>query len=85
MAVNNLVNEATVLLDVFNDVSLALGPDVKLNNIAMINNRVDFAMPISKWQPILSQSCRDLEKCLTSFKPKSHLKSASFLSNYDPQ
>lgn len=85
MAVNNLVNEATVLLDVFNDVSMALGPDIKLNNIEMINNRADFPIPISKWQPILSASCRDLEKCLASFKPKSHLKSALFISNFYPQ
>lgn len=80
MAVNGLMNEAAILLDVFNGVSLALGPDVKLNNIDAINDRVALHVPRSKWQSILSESCRDLQRCLTNFKPKSHVKSALLIT-----
>lgn len=81
MAVNELLNEAAVLLDLFNDVSLALGPDVRLNNIDAINNRAVLHVPSSKWQPILSESCRDLQQCLGKFKPRSHLKSSLLMAD----
>lgn len=81
IAVNALIDEAAALLELFNDVSLALGPYVKLNDIDRIQS-YDINVPASKWQPVLSASCTALEKCLANFTPKSHLHSSVYASEH---
>lgn len=71
IAIDALINETAALLELFNNVALTLGSYAQLNSISQMNS-YDFDVPTSKWQPILSESCNDLEKSLANFKPNSY-------------
>lgn len=65
-AVSRLIDEASSLLNMFDDVSLLLGPETKLNNPIKMN---EDPLPPSKWDPILTKSCEILKEELNKFKP----------------
>lgn len=79
LAVTKLLNEASALIDIFNDVSIMLGPEMSLNRMP-VNNFNAINIPNSKLDPVLSESCKDLQNTLTSYKPKKHLSSAQLLA-----
>lgn len=64
-AIVDLITEASALMDVFDQVSLLLGPHINLNAPTKIEDTV---IPPSKWGPILEKSCQDLEEELNNFK-----------------
>lgn len=81
LAVTKLINEASALIDIFNEVSCMIGPDMNLKcsiNVAA-QSPMGLNIPESKWQPILSESCNDLQKTLTNFKPHNHLRSTQLI------
>lgn len=81
LTVTNLINEASALIDIFNEVSIMLGPEVNLKRSK--EDEIDPSavnIPNSKWKPILSESCADLCNALTKFKPHKHLSSVELLS-----
>lgn len=79
LAVTRLLSEASALIDIFNEVSMMLGPEMNLNKFPCDeSNKVN--IPKSKWKPILSESCNDLEKTLTNYRPRNHLNSSQLLA-----
>lgn len=79
LAVTKLINESSALIDVFNEVSMMLGPEMCLNQMPMNDiNVID--IPKSKLDPIFNESCKDLETSLQNFRPKQHLSSAQLLA-----
>ncbi|XP_058840009.1 uncharacterized protein LOC131695490 [Topomyia yanbarensis] len=58
-AVSNLLHEATALVDMFDQVSMLLGPDIKLN--AIQPQEEEFKLPPPKWEPLLIKSCHALQ------------------------
>ncbi|XP_031619605.1 uncharacterized protein LOC116338469 [Contarinia nasturtii] len=79
LAVTKLINEASALIDIFNEVSIMLGPEMNLSKHPTIEgDRMN--IPKSKWDPILSESCNNLEKTLTNYRPREHLSSAQLLA-----
>lgn len=81
LAVTKLINEASALIDIFNEVSCMIGPDMNLKcsiNMAT-QNSTEPSIPESKWQPILCESCNDLQKTITNFKPHKYLSSTQLL------
>lgn len=78
--IDALINETAALLELFNEITLSLGSYAKLSNIENYNYH-DIDIASSKWQPILSESCMELEKCLNNFKPKTHLKITVYAPN----
>lgn len=79
LAVTKLINEASALIDIFNEVSIMLGPEMSINKSA-IRDDDKINIPKSKWQPILSESCNDLENSLTNYNPRHHLSSTQLLA-----
>lgn len=71
-AVTELLSEASALIDVFDQMSMILGPEVSLHPSPQTFAH-NVAIPPSKWDPILTESCNLLEEKLRSFKPRSHL------------
>lgn len=59
--VSELMNEANALMDMFDQVAMLLGPDIKLHNVS---DAEEFVMPKSKYQHELSKSCSKIEKNL---------------------
>lgn len=85
LAVTKLIHEASALIDIFNEVSCMIGPEMNLKcstNVAA-RNSAELDIPESKWQPILSESCNDLQKTLTNFKPHTHLPSTQLIDPPD--
>lgn len=80
LAVTKLIHEASALIDIFNEVSIMLGPDTDLKSAKDEINPTSITIPKSKWQPILSESCNDLQNTLTNFHPRHHLNSTQLLS-----
>lgn len=81
LAVTKLINEASALIDIFNEVSCVIGPEMNLKcsiNMAA-QNPMELNIPESKWQPILSESCNDLQKRLINFQPHNHLSSIQLM------
>lgn len=66
-AVTELISEASAMMDAFDEVSMLLGPNLQLND--MIDVTEMSALPESKWDPILTQSCKTLADELKKFKP----------------
>lgn len=64
-AIVDLITEASALIDVFDQVSLLLGPHIKLRAPTKIENTV---IGPSKWGPILERQCQELEEELNNFK-----------------
>nr|XP_029723256.1 uncharacterized protein LOC109403871 [Aedes albopictus] len=64
-AVSDLLHEATALVDMFDHVSMLLGPDIKLHSIPP---QEDFKLPPPKWEPLLSKSCDLLEEKLAKVR-----------------
>lgn len=60
-AVSDLLHEATALVDMFDQVSMLLGPDIKLHAIPP---QEEFKLPPPKWEPLLTKSCDLLEEKL---------------------
>uniref|UniRef100_A0AAG5CX27 Uncharacterized protein n=1 Tax=Anopheles atroparvus TaxID=41427 RepID=A0AAG5CX27_ANOAO len=60
-AVSKLLNEASALVDMFDHVSLLLGPDIKLHKLPP---QQEFNLPPPKWEPLLTKSCDLLEEKL---------------------
>lgn len=79
LAVNTLINEASALIDIFNEVSLMIGPEIQLNNTSLIHEK-NVDIPKSQWQPILFESCKHLEESLANFQPRKHLSSSYILA-----
>lgn len=79
LSVTKLINEASALIDIFNEVSTMIGPEMNLKPMP-INDSNAINIPKSKWDPILSASRKDLEKTLTQYEPKQHLSSAQLLA-----
>lgn len=77
-AVAELITEASALMDVFDQVSMLLGPQVNLSASTKMENTV---IPPSKWGPILKKSCDDLEEELNNFKLHEFRKDINF--NFD--
>lgn len=76
-AVVNLLNEASALIDVFDEMSMILGPEVKLNS--PLDRPIEaIEIPTSKWDPILTDSCNLLKEKITNFKPHAHLNQSQF-------
>lgn len=80
LAVTRLINEASALIDVFNEVSIMIGPEMNLKLTTNEIHSPTISIPKSKWQPILSESCNDLQQTLNNFKPRHHLSSAQLLT-----
>ena len=59
--VSELMNEANALMDMFDQVAMLLGPDIKLHNVSDVE---EFVMPASKWNAELSKSCSKIEESL---------------------
>ncbi|KAG5670917.1 hypothetical protein PVAND_001146 [Polypedilum vanderplanki] len=59
--VNDLMQEATALLDVFDQVAMMLGPDIKLHNVSDVE---EFKLPESKYNEEMTKSCEKLEASL---------------------
>ncbi|CAO1427916.1 unnamed protein product [Diamesa serratosioi] len=59
--VSDLVEEANLLMEMFDQVAMLLGPDIKLHNISEVE---DFVMPPSKYNKELSLSCDKIEESL---------------------
>lgn len=72
-AVSELLTEASALIDVFDQMSMILGPEVPLHSIPRESSDM-LAIPPSKWDPILSESCDLLNEKLQNFKPRHHFK-----------
>ncbi|XP_062555407.1 uncharacterized protein LOC134220372 [Armigeres subalbatus] len=64
-AVSDLLHEATALVDMFDHVSMLLGPDIKLHSIPPQD---DIKLPPPKWEPLLSKSCDLLEEKLAKVR-----------------
>ncbi|EAT45981.1 AAEL002814-PA [Aedes aegypti] len=64
-AVSDLLHEATALVDMFDHVSMLLGPDIKLHSIPP---QEDFKLPPPKWEPLLTKSCDLLEEKLAKVR-----------------
>ncbi|EDS31627.1 conserved hypothetical protein [Culex quinquefasciatus] len=62
-AVSDLLHEATALVDMFDQVSMLLGPDIKLHAIPP-PTQDEFQLPPPKWEPLLVKSCDLLEEKL---------------------
>lgn len=77
LAVTRLLNEASALIDIFNEVSVMLGPEMSLNQVPSDESVL---IPESKLDPILTESCNDLEKALTNYRPRNYLSSAQILT-----
>lgn len=80
LAVTKLINEASALIDIFNEVSIMIGPEMNLKLPKDEINPSSLSIPKSKWEPILSESCSDLQETLTNFKPRHHLSSTQLLT-----
>lgn len=80
LAVTRLIHEASALIDIFNEVSVMIGPDMDLKSTKDEKNPTTITIPMSKWQPVLTESCNDLQMTLTNFKPRHHLTSAQLLA-----
>ncbi|XP_055523568.1 uncharacterized protein LOC129717576 [Wyeomyia smithii] len=65
-AVSELLHEATALVDIFDQVSMLLGPDIKLHTISAGED--DFKLPPPKWEPLLTKSCHILEEKLANVR-----------------
>ncbi|XP_053682834.1 uncharacterized protein LOC128733186 [Sabethes cyaneus] len=65
-AVSDLLHEATALVDIFDQVSMLLGPDIKLHTIPVAED--DFNLPPPKWEPLLTKSCHILEEKLAKVR-----------------
>lgn len=66
-AVAELISEASAMMDAFDEVSMLLGPNLQLNDMNDVTEMT--ALPESKWDPILTQSCQTLADELKKFKP----------------
>lgn len=55
------MNEANALMDMFDQVAMLLGPDIKLHNVSDVE---EFVLPASKYQNELAKSCSKIEKNL---------------------
>ncbi|XP_055589421.1 uncharacterized protein LOC129741699 isoform X1 [Uranotaenia lowii] len=71
-AVSELVEGATALMDMFDEVSLLLGPDIKFH---VMPPEEDFKLPPPKWAPLLDKSCDLLEEKLAQVK---HIEDVDF-------
>ncbi|XP_053680415.1 uncharacterized protein LOC128731330 [Anopheles nili] len=60
-AVSKLLTEASALVDMFDHVSLLLGPDITLHKLPP---QQEFHLPPAKWEPLLTKSCDLLEEKL---------------------
>lgn len=68
-AVKELLSEASALIDIFDQMSMILGPEVQLN-APIMRSADDIIIPASKWDPVLTESCNSLEEKLRNFKPQ---------------
>lgn len=59
--VSDLINEANALMDMFDQVAMLLGPDIKLHNVSDVE---DFVLPPSKHNEELTKTCEKIEKNL---------------------
>uniref|UniRef100_A0A182M9C8 Uncharacterized protein n=1 Tax=Anopheles culicifacies TaxID=139723 RepID=A0A182M9C8_9DIPT len=73
-AVSKLINEASALVDMFDHVSLLLGPDITLHKLPP---QQEFHLPPAKWEPLLTKSCDLLEEKLAQVR---HLSLSDFES-----
>lgn len=82
LAVTKLINEASALIEIFNDVSCMIGSDMNLKCTinAAAQKPKELHIPESKWEPILNDSCNSLQNTLTNFAPNNHLSSAQLLN-----
>lgn len=80
LAVTKLINEASALIDIFNEVSIMIGPEMNITKTTTTHSDEKICIPKSKWQPILNESCNDLEKSLKTYRPRQHLSSAQLLA-----
>ncbi|XP_053658204.1 uncharacterized protein LOC128707277 [Anopheles marshallii] len=71
-AVSKLINEASALVDMFDHVSLLLGPDITLHKLPP---QQEFHLPPAKWEPLLTKSCDLLEEKLAQVR---HLSLSDF-------
>ncbi|XP_050069921.1 uncharacterized protein LOC126558030 [Anopheles maculipalpis] len=71
-AVSKLINEASALVDMFDHVSLLLGPDISLHKLPP---QQEFRLPPAKWEPLLTKSCDLLEEKLAQVR---HLTMSDF-------
>lgn len=77
--VNDLMNEANALMDMFDQVAMLLGPDIKLHKISgwsfdklffrsqiylFFSDIEEFSLPPSKYSEEMSKSCEKLEESL---------------------
>lgn len=79
LAVTRLLNEASALIDIFDEMSMILGPEVKLNQTPCSESNA-VTIPESKLNLILSESCDALQEKLINFKPNHHLDSIQILA-----
>ncbi|XP_050083897.1 uncharacterized protein LOC126570292 [Anopheles aquasalis] len=64
-AVSRLLDEASALVDMFDHVSLLLGPDIELHKLPP---QQEFSLPPPKWEPLLVKSCDLLEEKLAQVR-----------------
>lgn len=71
LAVTQLLNDTSALIDIFDELSMVLGPECTLNHPRNpVLETID--VPPSKLAPIVKESCASLERCLSLCKPKSN-------------
>jgi hypothetical protein len=59
--VSDLISEANALMDIFDQVAMLLGPDIKLHKVSDVE---EFVLPPSKYNEELNKSCEKIEKNL---------------------
>ena len=72
--VSDLIEEANLLMEMFDQVAMLLGPDIKLHNVSEVE---DFVMPPSKYNTELSHSCDKIEESLRKLQGVQHTEKIS--------
>lgn len=67
-SVTKLLSEASALINIFDQLSIILGPELKLKfNDSLENDSEEIKIPPSKWDPILTESCKLLQEKIKDF------------------
>jgi len=67
LVIKEFLHEANELLNIFDKVTMLLGPDININN--NLPNINDIEIPEFKWDPILTNSCNLLDEKLQKIQP----------------
>lgn len=71
LAVTRLLTETSALVDIFDEMATRLGPNVELK-YPIVPHIEPIVIPESKWNAILTDSCKSLEEKMANFRPREH-------------